>query len=676
MSHLDVIDEIRTDAIVVGNELNLARAFPSIRDGLKPSQRSVLYAAYYKGYSSNKPHIKSANLDGQVMAQFWPHGSQYPTITRLTQPFVLNLPLLDMHGANGSQLNTPEAASSRYTEVRLAKVAEDGFFANIDKNTCDWIPNYSEDLTWPKIFPALIPNLFVNGTSGMGYCYSQEWAPGNLNEFRDKAEEFLKTGKVTYDNLYPDFPTKGIIVNKSEMANIYKTGTGNIILRGRAEIVDNNIIKITELPYQVYVSNYIDQLIKCITPDKQNKVKIPGIEDYYNMSGNDGILIEIECNEDPQLVLNQLYKYTDLQITISVNQYALIDGLPELVTFYDYMVYYIKYNIECIQREYTYNLERAQARLEVVAGLLLALDNIDKIIDTIRHSKTSDEAQKNLMSSFKLSEVQAKAITDMRLGKLANLEVDELKKEKAKLETAIQGYEKMLNSETKQKNELLKRLNQFTDDYGWERRTEVTDVDLSEEEVPVVRSSKPKNETFVIALTADNHIKRINPATYKPSKNNTGSNRIITALSIGAKDYFILISESGKMYKLQTNKINLCNVNSVGDDLQDILNDKIVNIYTGLEVDPYLFFITNTGKVKKIKSDLVFSISKKIGTPIMKLNPKEFIKYSLLVSDGMTLNYTVGNKVKTLEIDKINCKGRSAGSIAGLKVKEGQSFSL
>ena len=208
---VNILQEIREDALNIGNEANLSRAIPYVRDGLKPSQRAVIYGAYEQGYSSKKPHVKSLKLDGLVVGSWWPHGSEYLTIARLTQPFVMNIPLLDMHGANGSQLGTPDAASSRYTEVRLAKACEDGLLKNIEKETCDWIPNYSEDKVWPRVFPALLPNLFVNGSDGMGYCYSQTWLPGNLREFYWKVREYLETGKVTYDDIYPDFPTKGTI---------------------------------------------------------------------------------------------------------------------------------------------------------------------------------------------------------------------------------------------------------------------------------------------------------------------------------------------------------------------------------------------------------------------------------------------------------------------------------
>lgn len=667
MKTINILDEIRNDAITIGNEANLARAIPYLRDGLKPSQRACIYSAYEHGYTSDKPHVKSAKLDGQVTGELWPHGSEYTTIVRLTQPFVMNLPLLDMHGANGSQMGTPDASASRYTEVRLSKACEDGFLKNIKKNTCKWIPNYSEDKEWPELFPAIIPNLFINGSEGMGYCYSQTWLPGNLNEFTAKVKQYIKNKKIDCTDIFPDFPTKGIIINKSDVHNIYETGTGTVILRGKVEINDN-IIVITELPYQVYVTPFMEQLRKLVTQDSKGVIKIPGVIDIYNISGDDGIRIEIECEGDPELILNRLYQYSDLQISLSANQYSIIDSIPELVTLEKYIKEYIKYNIETIIAEYNFDLEKANNRLEIVDGLVKALGNIDNIINTIKKSKSSVDACNDLVKDFNFSINQAKAIVDMRLGKLANMEVTELQNEKTSLQKTVNLCNDILGSSKKQEKEFIKRLEAFTDKYGWERRTQLADIDIIKEKAEVKKAA-PKIEDCMLILTTNNYIKRVSLVNYKPPK--TKNEDEINTIKVGLKDKFILISSSGKMYKLQANKIKECSMKSTGTDLATIINDNIVAIYSGLEEESYLFFITKNGLVKKMNSTDVFDISKNIGTIIMKINDEDSI-ISIILTNDTEIKLDVAGKTKLLNTAKFNTKGRSAGGQIGIKLKENQ----
>ena len=664
---IDILQEIRTDALMIGNEANLSRAIPYVRDGLKPSQRAVLFCAYEHGYLSKKPHVKSLKLDGQVVGEFWPHGSEYSTIARLTQPFVMNLPLLDMHGANGSQLGTADSASSRYTEVRLAEPCETGMLKSLEKETCEWIPNYSEDKVWPKILPALLPNLFINGSDGMGYCYSQTWLPGNLNELHDKVKEYIASGKVSCDNIYPDFPTKGVIVNRRDISKIYETGTGTVILRGKATVADN-VIKITELPYQVYVTPFMEQLKALITPNAKNEINI------YNMSGDGGMLIEIECEADPKVVLNKLYQYSNLQVSLSANQYGIIDTIPELINLQRYIEVYVDHNIDTIKREYSYDLKKATQRLEVVSGLIHATSILDDVIREIRVSKSTSDAINSLKQKFSFTDLQAQAIADMRLGKLANTEIDALVKEQNQLNKTIDSCNKILNSDKAQKKEFLQRLEAFVTEYGWPRRTEVVDIDLVEEKAKVASKKTKIIENYTVLLEPNGNIKRILSSQYKA--NNKAKYSTIETLE---DQKILLISNKGIMYKLPVKQIPKASLNSTGTAVSGLItlqsNEKIIQIFSGLEDEEYIFFITKNGLAKKTRYKEISELSKNIGATVMKVaEDDEIMLCKLVTSEIITVSYN--NKEKQINTDKFLAKSRTAGGVVAVKVKPNYYINL
>lgn len=663
---INIEDELKQDFLIYAQEVNNNRSFCDARDGLKISQRAILWEMFDKKYTSNKPHVKSAKVDGGVIANWHPHGSEYSTIVRMSQNWINNLSEIDFHGANGSLMGGPEAAASRYTECRLSTVSEDGLFNNIDKNVVDFILNYSEDQKWPQVLPALFPRLYINGSQGIGYTIAQEWEPHNLNELVEKIKEYLKKGKVSTDNIYPDYPTGGIIINKKDLHTIYETGRGSIILRGKAEIF-GNFIQITELPYQVYVEPFIQKI-----KDLVNAGTLAGIEDICNKSGDDGLLIEIECSLDPKLILNKLYKLTDLQVTFSANQMALVDSIPKMLNLQEYIKVYIEHNINCLQREYTYNLNKAKNRLEIVDGLIKALAIIDKIIKTIKASKSSEEARKNLIATFKFTENQAKAIVDMKLGKLANLETLELQDEQKELNQTILECNTFLADEKLQQKEFLKRLSDFTKKYGWERKTEVCDIDLEEEKIIITKAPKII-EDYIIALD-NNNIKRIDLRQYKANKNSSKS-----TIKIAEDKRVILVSNLGIMYKFDVKQIPKCSQNAAGTNLTSLLNlasnETIIQIYSGEEELPYMFFITQNGLVKKMEAKEVFEISKKVGTPIMKLDSDDLIIDCRLI-DKDKIKVLYNNKEKIIDSEKFNLKKRLSGGVCAIKVKDNKKVSI
>jgi len=655
---ISTVKEIHDDFMIYAKEVNESRAFPDARDGLKPSQRASIWEMFTKGYSSNKPHVKSAKVDGGVIASWHPHGSVYDTFGRMSQDWVNNISEVNWHGANGSQLGGPQLAASRYTECRLSKASEDGFFSNIKKNVVDFQLNFSEDLEWPTVLPAIFPRLFVNGSQGIGYTIAQEWELGNLNEFTEKVKSYLKTKKVNCNDIYPDYPTGGIIINKKDIHTIYETGKGSVILRAKTSI-ENNIIKITELPYQVYAEPLIQEI-----KDLVNSEKLTGIEDIYNKSDDNGLLIEIECSGDPDYILNRLFKLTDLQCTFSANQMALVNGIPEMLNLERYINVYLEHNLECIRREYQFDLDKATARKEIVDGLLKALKDIDTVISTIKASKSSADAKDQLVK-IGFSEPQAQAIVDMKLGKLAHLESVELNKEATELDKTIKDCNKILASPKLREKELIKRLEDFTSKYGWARRTQVTDIDIKEEKAQVVKTTNNKEE-FMIALGSDNTIRRIKLSNFS----NRGKNNIICSVKIPSREKVVLISNKGILYKLVVNKISLGTMTSSGDDLSALLNlspeEKIIQIYTTETDKEYLLFITKNGLIKKMKQCL--DISKTKGTTIMKLDNDEIIRCELL-NDSDSITVKTNKRDLTIRVSDYKDKGRGAGGVK-LKLKK------
>ena len=415
---LNINIELSQNFIDFSHEANCQRAFADARDGLKPGQRACLWEMFVKGYSSSKPHVKSAKIGGGTVASWWPHGTTaiYDTFARMSQSWINNIPEVDWHGANGSIQISGEPAADRYTEARLAKSTEEGLLQNIKKHNVDMKLNFSEDDEWPEVFPALYPRLMVNGCQGIGSTIANVWLPHSLDELAVSIEEYLATGTIDYSKLAPSFPTGGIIINQKDLSAIYKTGKGKVVLRGKTEVKGNKIL-ITEVPYQVYVEPFIEQVKTLV-----DKEEIKGIVNILNKSSRKELLIEIECDGNIATVLNQLYAKTDLQKSYNANQYALVGKTPKFLTYKEYLDIYLQHNYDCIKKEFQHDLEKSKKRLEIVEGLIRALEDIDNIIALIKASASSADAIKNLIAKYSFSEVQAKAIVDMKLGRLAHLE--------------------------------------------------------------------------------------------------------------------------------------------------------------------------------------------------------------------------------------------------------------
>lgn len=535
----------------------------------------------------------------------------------MSQPWINNIPEVDWHGANGSIIIGPEPAADRYTEARLAKSVEVGMLSNVKKDTVPMQLNFTEDEEWPVVFPSIFPRLFVNGSQGIGYTIANVWLPGNLSEFVEVVEKYLKTNELDYSNLYPDFPTGGIIINKKDISNIWKTGKGKVILRGTTEIKDNKIL-ITELPYQVYVEPFIAQIKDLIAKDE-----ITGIDDVINKSNKKQILIEVVCGSqvNPQKVLVQLFKSTDLQKNFNANQYALTGKVPELLNLQDYIDIYVRHNSECILKEFTYDLNKAKARLEIVEGMLIILDNIDRAIELIKNSKDSNDAVAQLQKEFGLTERQAESITSMKLTSLAKKSIDTLLSEKEGLLKDIAGLEACINSKDGIKNEFLARLKDFESKFRYNRRTQVMQIEETKEKIEEIPP-----EDCVVIVTKDKFIKRVATKNFKVQhKNGAGiknnSIAIFTAKT-NTQDMLLIFTSLGKVFRVIVNDIPDTSKGVPISSLIKLENNEEPLAYSSLynnTTAKYIIFVTKNGTVKKSEIEEITSIKKSTGVKVINL---------------------------------------------------------
>lgn len=668
---IDICKELSQNFIDFAYEANSQRAFPDARDGLKPGQRACLWEMFSKGYSSNKAHVKSAKISGGVAATWWPHGTTaiYETFARMSQPWINNIPEVDWHGSNGNIVIGPEAAADRYTEARLSKAIEDGMFQGIKKNCVSMIQNFTEDAEWPEVLPAVFPRLLVNGSQGIGVAVAQTWCGYNLREVAEIIERYISTNELNSDELYPDFPSGGVIINKNELATIHKTGKGKIVLRGKTEITGNTI-KITALPYQVYAEPFITAIKELV-----EKEELTGIKDVYNKTDlKTGLLIEVECEATPLTVLNKLYQLTDLQKTYNPNQTALVGKTPQLLTLKEYLDIYIEHNIECIKKEYQFDLEKAQAKLEITEGLLKALESIDNIIALIKASESSSKAKEELMKKYNFSESQAKAIIDMKLGRLAHLEAIELEEQRKELVEIVNDCNLMLQSEKNQKNELINRLSSFAKKYGNPRRTEVTQITVAKEEKEI---EFVEPEKCVVVLTEAGTIKRIPTTSFRAQKRagkgvKTQEDITSMVLRTNTIDNLMIFSDQGKMYRLLVNDIPVGTNSSKGASVKALVPMEtgeypatMYSIYRDTDAK-YVLFITKNGIVKKTALTEYIDTKKKTGIGAISLRDGDSLAAVCLIKDEPLILVTAGGYMLKFDSMEIGATSRMTTGVKGI----------
>lgn len=671
---MPITTELVQDFDEYSEEVNIHRAFPHGIPGIKPVAGHVLWSMWVNNRRHNKPYTKSAKCAGEAMS-FSPHGEPYGSMARLAQDFIYHIPYIDGHGSFGSVVGGPTVAASRYTEMRLSEFAEDVLFYNT--KLLEMGMNYLEEEPEPILekWVALLPLLFITNTSGMGYPISNTWSSGNLFEFKEQLLNYLKTGKVDCSKIYPDFPTGGIIINKSEMKNLYETGKGTIKLRGKTELIkgekekDPDLIKILSLPYQVYPENFMDDIKKYVSNTSQHT-----ITDVSNRCDKNGILIEIECEHGTgEYTLEVLFRKTCLQTSISDEHKCVPpNGKPVLITFLDYMKYFVDSNIELVKKEAQFNLDEINDRLELVEGLLNALDIIDEIIKNIKKSKSMEDAKHTIMGmrKYKFTERQADYIVHTPLGRLANLEQVKLQDEKKDLDKRKAENEDILANYKSQEKFFLKRFNKLIDKYAWERKTELADIEMQDLRVAVEKPTKLRvKKEFMVVLTDTNCLKRIEISKFRATDEDNKN------IKVQGNQKVTMVSNKGQMYKVWSNQIDVCLPTASGMNISDIRpeigDEHIIAIYSE-DVDiPYIYFITKNGlgKVGKVKD--VVGLSKQIGTTVcgLKSDDDEII-FVKLIKDTDKIEITTNARKEIIEPGKAQGRGSSGKKVIYLKKNE------
>lgn len=674
---IDILDELHQNAIDFAYEANSQRAFADARDGLKPGQRACLWEFYSKGYLSNKPHVKSAKVSGGVIASWWPHSDSaiYETFARMSQPWINNIPEVSWHGANGNQIIGNAVASSRYTEARLSEAAEEGMFMGIKKNNVPMIQNFSEDDEWPEVLPAILPRLLVNGCQGIGYTLANQWVCYNLGELKDVIMNYIQNGILDYSNLYPDFPTGGTIINQPELKEICETGKGKVIVRGTVEIKGKSIL-ITELPYQVFVEPLIDNIKELI-----EKEEIKGINEIYNKSDKSHLLIEIVC-DNPSFVLHQLYKATDLQKTYNPNQYALVGKTPKLLNLKDYLDIYIQHNLDCIKKEYEFDLNKANSRKEIVDGLIKALEDIDNIINLIKKSQSSNHAKEQLIQIYNFTENQAKAIVDMKLGRLANLEQIELNKECQELNETISNCLIMIENKESRQQEFLKRLENYCKKYSTPRKTKVIYIAEPSKEDKEIEFVEP--EKCVVIMTQSGLIKRIPVTSFRTQNRNgkgvkSADDIVSCIIRTNTIDSLMVFSDKGRVYRLLVNNIPVGTNASLGVSIKTLIEMEpnenpatIYSLYRDTEAQ-HVLFITKNGLIKKTPLSEYMKTRKKSGANAIDIRDDDELVSVSLIKDEEVILITEKCVAIHFATTEITPQGKNAAGVKAITLKEGDS---
>ena len=668
----DLIKEMGQNFIEYAVACNSDRAIPDAKSGLKPVAKRIIYGTFDQGHSSAKPHVKCADIVGKVMGEWHPHGdsSIYGALVRLAQPWVMRYPLIDFHGSMGNRDGDGPAAY-RYTEARLGKLAEDGMLCGIKKNNVDYMPNYSETKDEPVTLPSLFPNLLCNPNTGIGVAVACNWAPHNLGEVAQAIYDYMDGKEPTLPG--PDFPTGGLIINKNDIPNIMKTGKGSVKIRGKYNIEDNNIV-FYEIPYGVGTEDLMNEIGAAA-----DEGKINGIKNIRNESNRKkGFRLVIECDKGASIatIINLLFKETSLQTSFSYNQVALIDKTPTELTLKDCIKIYIEHNTECIRRETEFDIEKAKAKLEVVEGLLKALEDIDNIIALIKASASAAAAKTALMEKYAFTEPQAKAIVDMRLGKLAGLERIEIENEKKELLSTLEDLEAILQNLG---GELRLRLSELVKKYGDARRTELCQVADSTQEEKEIEFVEP--EKCVVVMTEGGSVKRIPQTSFRTQKRNTKGVKTqedITSCVIRTNtiDSLMIFTNQGNMYRLLVDNIPVGTNTSKGTPISGLIemneNEKptvIYSIYRDTDAK-YIMFVTKNGIVKKSSLDEYTKTKKKNGILAINIKENDELASVFLVKDEdiiITTEYGNAIRINSLEI---GATSRATSGVKGITLNK------
>ena len=682
---VEATDELKKSFISYAMAVNVSRAIPDVRDGLKPVHRRILFSMGELGNYSDKPYKKCARIVGEVMGKYHPHGdrSVYDALVRLAQDFSIRYPLIDGHGNFGS-VDGDSPAAMRYTEARLSKIAE-YMLEDIDKETVDFYPNFDDTLMQPRVLPAKFPNLLVNGADGIAVGMATNIPPHNLSEVISGVQALIKNPGITIDELMehipaPDFPTGGIIMGRNAVRLAYTTGRGGIVVRGRAEIEETPSgryrIVITELPYGVNKARFIMQMADMV----KNK-KLEGISDIKEESDRDGLRVVVDIKKDAnaQVVLNTLYKKTMLQQSEGIIMLALVDGEPKVLNLKEILYYYLEHQKDVLIRKTKFDLKKAEERMHIVMGLKIALANIEEVIKIIKEADDKDDARVKLTSNFELDDIQANAILDMRLSKLTGLEVEKLNEEYAELENLINELNSILSSEEKVLSIIDENLEKIKLQFGDKRKTE-----LSHDSSDINIADLIKKEDVVISMTGLGYIKRMSVSEYKAQKRGgIGISAHKTKEEDYVKDIFIANSHDdlmfftnfGKVYTIKAYEIPEAQRQAKGRAIINLLpleSEEKVNTIIPLKEDKTgnLIIATKNGLIKKTKL-IEFANIRKNGKIAITLNDgDEVVSVMTSGGDDEILVASTAGKCCRFSETKVRTMGRLAQGVKSISLDE------
>lgn len=676
MESNDLINELKTNFIEYSAAVNGDRAIPDATSGLKPVARRILWGAFDGGYSSSKEYAKCARIVGDVMGKWHPHGdsSIYGALVRLSQPWIMRYPLIDFHGNMGSIAGDGPAAY-RYTNARLAKISEEGLLDGIKKKNVNFIANYDENDYEPITLPAIFPNLLCNPNSGIGVAMACNWLPHNLKEVAECIEKYIDGKEYALPG--PDFPTGGIIINKDDIPDIMATGHGSVKVRGKYNIEKQNII-FYEIPYGTTIEGLLSEIgIVC------DKKEIEGIENVRDESGKKGLRIVIECEKgiSPESIVMKLFAKTNLQTSISYNQVALVDKTPTELNLAQCLDIYVKHNEQCIIKETEFDLDKTKARLNIVEGLLIALEDIDNVIKLIKGSESAAAAKISLISKYNLNEEQAKSILAMRLSSLAKLEKLELENEKKELLNKLQELQQILISSDLRKIIIKNRLNAIVRKYGDNRRTELAQIELPKEEKEIA-TVIPVD--CVVLMTQNGDIKRIPKSNFKIQKRNGKGvknldDALLGVISTNTIDNLMLFTNKGKMYKLLVDNIPEGTNSSKGVAINNLIKlepqEKVIAIssFERKTDAQYVIFITKKGQFKKTSIEEYKTVKKTTGIIAIKLNEGDTIANVVFANEEDFVIITENGMSIRFETKNIAAIGRNTAGVKSIKLNEDDS---
>ena len=689
---VNIVEEMRTSFLDYSMSVIVARAIPDVRDGLKPVHRRVLYTLYEEGMTPDKKYQKSANAVGAVMGHYHPHGDSaiYDTMVRMAQDFTYRHCLVDGHGNFGS-IDGDGAAASRYTEARLAKISME-LLRDLNKDTVDFSENYDGQRKEPVVLPSRFPNILVNGNMGIAVGMATNIPPHNLGEVIDGCIAYIDNPDITVSQLMefikgPDFPTYGIILGNNGIKKAYETGRGTITIRGRVEIVEKagkSHIVITELPYQVNKKALITRIGELV----RDKV-LDGISNLSDESALEGIKIIIDVKKDANVnvVLNNLYKHTQLQTSYGINFLMLVDGRPRTLDLKTILEKYIEHQRHVIYRRCQFELKKYNARLHILSGLKIALDNIDRVIKIIRESETDEIAQAELISNFGLSEIQAQAILEMRLKRLTGMEKSKIEEEIAELLKLIHELEEILASEEKVDNVIKKEMLEIKEKYNDERRTyiDMTAIEYIEDEslIPV--------ENVVLTLTNKGYIKRLPVDSYKTQhRGGVGVKGMATneedfvenIINTTTHDYVLFFTTKGRVFRMKGYEIPEFSRQSKGLPIINLLNlEKGEKVTSLLKIDrndscKFLIFATKNGLVKKSDISEFDSIRNNGKKAITLKDDDELISVKKTNGDNEILMASSNGRMVRFCEDSLRIMGRSASGVKGINLDGGTLINM